>query len=377
MAPEILRSSPFYDEKVDVYSFGVLLWEMLTLMEPYQGWTQDRMVMEIIEHGARPAIPAHVGPARLLDLIKMCWAEKPIDRPSFQQITASLLMPEVHFIGTDESEFREKSPTQLLSTNIVHAFDTCNWSRLDDLLAEINPERCESDPEVLNVLMSLFPSFDSERQASVVSMLPHMVDLQHFLCMTGYSLIVSLFGYTAIVIEAAVKMLRTLPLSSKGFRQVKLITAIAHTKNSEALELCADLCEFDDIAEQVADHNIPFLGMDDFDIPILHIYERLLQHDSVRTKVSALLQPVFLAKKLMKGNERWVCSILSMIEWSTFGETRIFELDLISTVIDAIAVGENAFTVLDMILGACGSDTLEPYRHLLERVIAMLNLVVR
>ncbi|KAH0791202.1 TKL family protein kinase [Histomonas meleagridis] len=257
MAPEILRSSPFYDEKVDVYSFGILLWELLTLSVPYNGMTQDQMVMSIIEHGARPEIPLNAGPPKLINLMKRCWSEDPIERPSFQQISIILYSPDVHFIGTNEIEFSEKTPHESLSSSIISAFDTCNWKLLDELILEITPEKFDEDNELIDTIVSLFPNFDSERQANIILHLPQMVDLQSFLCLKGYQFIVSLFSYTSIVIEAIVNTLKTLDLSSKGFRQVKLLNTIAHSKNEAALELCIDLCQFFDIAKYITENDLP------------------------------------------------------------------------------------------------------------------------
>lgn len=36
MAPEFLRGEPS-DEKTDVYSFGVILWELVTMQQPWSG----------------------------------------------------------------------------------------------------------------------------------------------------------------------------------------------------------------------------------------------------------------------------------------------------------------------------------------------------
>jgi serine/threonine protein kinase len=36
MAPEVLDNAP-YDEKADVYSYGVVLWELITREEPFKG----------------------------------------------------------------------------------------------------------------------------------------------------------------------------------------------------------------------------------------------------------------------------------------------------------------------------------------------------
>lgn len=369
MAPEILRSSPFYDEKVDVYSFAVLLWEMLTLSEPYKGMTQDQMVMAIIEKGARPAIPPHFGPPKLVELIKRCWSEKPSDRPSFQQITAALFSSEVHFTGTDEQEFAAMSPHQLLSTNIVHAFDCCNWSRLDDLLLQINPEQCESDPELLNVLISLFPGLDSERQRHIVERLPNMVDLQTFLCMRGYSFIVSLFTMTSIVVEAAVETLRKLPLSSKGFRQVKLISTLARTRNEAALAFCADLCEFEDIAEQIVEHDIPF-SVESMDLSLLRIYRNILRHEKLRSKVSNCFQPLHLAKSVMKGNEKETCEVLRNYPLVMAHADVIIDLDLITAVAEArFVVLDDALKILSSIFVICTASQLEKYGPLIDTLI--------
>lgn len=40
MAPEILAGSDNYDTKVDVYSFGVLLWEIMSRNKPYMDLNQ-------------------------------------------------------------------------------------------------------------------------------------------------------------------------------------------------------------------------------------------------------------------------------------------------------------------------------------------------
>lgn len=39
MAPEVIRNDKKIDEKADVYSFGVIIWELLTEKIPYHGLT--------------------------------------------------------------------------------------------------------------------------------------------------------------------------------------------------------------------------------------------------------------------------------------------------------------------------------------------------
>lgn len=365
MAPEILRSSPFYDEKVDVYSFAVLLWEMLTLQEPYRGMTQDQMVMAIIEKGARPAIAPNYGPPKLIELIRKCWSEDTKDRPSFPQITTALFSAECHFEGTNEEEFLAMSPHTLLSTNIVHAFDCCNWKKLDELLLEVTQEQSESDPELINTIMSLFPSLDSERQAQIVYMLPKMVDLQHFLCMKGYSFIVSLFYLTEIVVDAAVATLRTLDLSSKGFRQVKLIATISHCKNDNALLLCADLCEFEDIAEQIAKHYLP-LGIEGMGFPVLKIYEKLLSHKNLVSIISENVEPLVIASRMIKKYPTEVVQCLSNFHVLMSHSKAIVELDLIPLL---ASVGEVSLKILSQIFVVCTIDQLKQYIPVIRTLV--------
>lgn len=86
MAPEVLLGRSV-TPKADVYSFGVLLWELYTRKKPWSGVfeNEDELVNAVCDEGERPEIPADC-PKQLAALIKRCWAEEPDDRPSFQEI---------------------------------------------------------------------------------------------------------------------------------------------------------------------------------------------------------------------------------------------------------------------------------------------------
>ena len=55
-APEVVRMEE-YTEKVDVYSFAVVLWELITQSEPYDGEGGIQIAYAAAEQGLRPPIP--------------------------------------------------------------------------------------------------------------------------------------------------------------------------------------------------------------------------------------------------------------------------------------------------------------------------------
>ena len=325
MAPELLRSSPFYDEKVDVYSFAIMMWELLTLQQPFTGMTQDQIVMAVIEHQARPAIPPQFGPPQLVQLIKSCWAEDPSERPSFEQIASALLRPECHFLGTNEEEFVKNVPQLKLSSELVSAFDTNNWRKLEMLLHEITPDKSEDDvdPDLIPAILSIFWGADSERQAKMLRLLPNLVNFEKFVSMKGYLFIVSCFKLPPVVVDEVINALKTINILSKSFRQQRLITALATSKNRNALQFLSELCKCEDIASHVAKHDIPFpaaddnLGLDNFSdhsilFDVLKIYESLLLHGTVRSFVKPIKQPLILAEILIKEYPKESCNVIAL-----------------------------------------------------------------
>ncbi|KAH1127906.1 hypothetical protein AAZX31_06G259100 [Glycine max] len=85
MAPELIRNEPF-TEKCDIFSFGVIIWELCTLNRPWEGVPPERVVYTVANEGARLDIPD--GP--LGRLISECWAE-PHERPSCEEILSRLV----------------------------------------------------------------------------------------------------------------------------------------------------------------------------------------------------------------------------------------------------------------------------------------------
>jgi serine/threonine protein kinase len=84
-APEIIRGEK-YDERADVYSFGVIMWEVLTRRQPYAGRNFMGVSLDVLE-GRRPQIP-HDCPAHFSKVLRKCWHATPDKRPHMEEVLA-------------------------------------------------------------------------------------------------------------------------------------------------------------------------------------------------------------------------------------------------------------------------------------------------
>ena len=81
--------SSHYDEKADVFSFGISFFEVLTCMKPYSDnkhKTRNAFVfMQEILKGMRPGPPLSE-PKEVMNLITSCWEADSAQRPSIKKV---------------------------------------------------------------------------------------------------------------------------------------------------------------------------------------------------------------------------------------------------------------------------------------------------
>ena len=102
LAPEIIRNQDI-NQKVDVYSFAIIMYQLLTGEKPFNGEKSVMRLMERAERGERPEIPNNL-PKELSNLIQKCWSNNPDDRPSFEEILDILISNNYDGVQLNESD---------------------------------------------------------------------------------------------------------------------------------------------------------------------------------------------------------------------------------------------------------------------------------
>ena len=87
MAPELIESKN-YGTEVDVYSYGIIIWEICSEKTPYNNMSQQQVQFYVSVKKGRPdlkVIPIDT-PPKLIKLMKLCWEQDPGKRPNFEFI---------------------------------------------------------------------------------------------------------------------------------------------------------------------------------------------------------------------------------------------------------------------------------------------------
>lgn len=94
MAPEVAqlpaRGPSVYDHRCDVYSFGVLLWEVMHQLKPFKEFGQNAAVVAVLR-GERPPIRLPSERASFVPIIEGCWSQDPKQRPAMIDVTQRLM----------------------------------------------------------------------------------------------------------------------------------------------------------------------------------------------------------------------------------------------------------------------------------------------
>ena len=87
--PEVLNYTRF-SSKSDIWAFGVLCWEVFTCGEMPYGRAKNPEVVDMVQRGQVLERPKAC-PIEVYEAMRLCWAQKPDDRPSFRGLKEELL----------------------------------------------------------------------------------------------------------------------------------------------------------------------------------------------------------------------------------------------------------------------------------------------
>ncbi|KAJ1175458.1 hypothetical protein NDU88_000746 [Pleurodeles waltl] len=151
--PEMfLQSTRTPSTKHDIYSFGLVIWEVLTQKKPYSGASMMTIIIKVAA-GRRPSlsdIPEErpVECEQMIDLLQRCWNQDPRKRPAFKDISVETDMllclvqsPNPNY--TRVPLFKKFSKRLIENSNTSSCSqDTCS-SGTEELLAQLNHESGE------------------------------------------------------------------------------------------------------------------------------------------------------------------------------------------------------------------------------------------
>eukprot|EP00118_Oscarella_pearsei_P024877 m.307006 g.307006 ORF g.307006 m.307006 type:complete len:615 (+) comp41806_c0_seq1:3138-4982(+) len=135
MAPEVIRNE-LCSEKVDVWSYGVVLWELLTQEIPYKGVDSSAIIWGVGSESIHLPVPSSC-PHGFQLIMRQCWQSKPKNRPTFRQILMHLEIAASDFLSIPEKTFfktqicwREEIKAQFVKMKA----DGTHMQKLDDEL---------------------------------------------------------------------------------------------------------------------------------------------------------------------------------------------------------------------------------------------------
>jgi serine/threonine protein kinase len=126
MAPEVLRGKS-YTPASDIYSFSMIMWEFTSGVPPFNDRAHDLQLSLSICKGERPEIIENT-PQCYVDLMKKCWDEDPLKRPSSEEvldiIKSKCNIKEFVNAPIGHSNIATESHPQACYTSRIHDFNS-------------------------------------------------------------------------------------------------------------------------------------------------------------------------------------------------------------------------------------------------------------
>ncbi|PRP82834.1 hypothetical protein PROFUN_04697 [Planoprotostelium fungivorum] len=111
MSPESIRFRE-YSVKSDVWSFGVTIWELMEVSDPYPSLTAIETAYQVVHNDLRLQVPTSA-PAWVQNMMKGCWETDPEARPTMNDICNIVHNPDINSLAEVD---KEKEPSVMVVT---------------------------------------------------------------------------------------------------------------------------------------------------------------------------------------------------------------------------------------------------------------------
>lgn len=161
MAPEVIRQEAC-SEKIDVWSFGIVLWEILTCAVPYHNIDPVAVMWGVGKGSLTLPIPSSA-PEGLKLLMTLCWKQRSPERPSFQQIIKHLNICETEVVLFEqEQEYAEL--TRAWSIEINEQLSNLPTIDISSTLQMTNDELMKKRKEELQHIADIRSHYEKKLQ---------------------------------------------------------------------------------------------------------------------------------------------------------------------------------------------------------------------
>ena len=127
MAPEVVRCLP-YGFSADVYSFGILAWQVIALQTPFADYDTDMHFDRVVIKERRPnRFALHVLPKLLQQMVEDCWSADPQNRPTFRQVCIQIQSELLGMKGGKSSSSVIDRSTHLMDRSLHSLAERSEW----------------------------------------------------------------------------------------------------------------------------------------------------------------------------------------------------------------------------------------------------------
>ncbi|KAJ1469520.1 kinase-like domain-containing protein [Baffinella frigidus] len=156
MAPELLAGGGVNSPRTDVYSFGIVLAEVYSGQDPYEGLETEEVLRLVVDKAIRqrPTVDPRMIPGTMSLLMHECWRHEPESRPPFEEIDRRLRAMDTETVRVSRGRF---SGLRTPGYDGIHARAAASLSSMSRADPDGISREPSEDSKADDVLNSVFP----------------------------------------------------------------------------------------------------------------------------------------------------------------------------------------------------------------------------